>query len=233
MGDDFSYEDFQASRKKRLEKERLEAEAAAAADPELAAIRAQTLRAQDDTLESSRSAVRQLKDTVQVGEATKTKLYQQGEQLDRIEQSATRADENAQQSYESARDLHKHKGILPFSIKQMFTGKKKKREDEELKKRNKQLEKERLEAGSGLDAGTTGKTQSGGLAQKQYADEKEREIDENLDEMSSHLAILKGQAQEMNTELDRQAVTIKKTEATIDHTDYTLNSANRKIQEFM
>jgi hypothetical protein len=37
----------------------------------------------------------------------------------------------------------------------------------------------------------------------------------------------------MNAELARQNVTVKRIDATTEHTDYTLNSANRKIQEFM
>lgn len=239
MSDEFSAEAFRSSRAKRLEEERRLADEAAAADPELAAIRAQTARSQQDTLDSSRAALRQLKDTVEVGETTKGKLMQQGEQLDRIEKTAERADDNAQQSYESARDLHKHKGILPFSVKQWFTGKKKRKEDQELEERQQALDQQLLESRAATSSGarpTTGSVPPTAAAlsqQRQYADDKEREIDENLDEMSSHLAILRGQAQDMNSELDRQNVSIKRTEATVEHTDYTLNSANRKIKEFL
>lgn len=235
MDDEFSAEAFRRSRAKRLEEERRLADEAAAADPELAAIRAQTARSQQDTLESSRAAVRQLKDTVEVGETTKSKLMQQGEQLDRIEKTAERADDNAQQSYESARDLHKHKGILPFSVKQWFTGKKKRKEDKELEERQQQLDQQLLQQQSQTNAGPNDRQTTGSapLERRQYTDDKEREIDENLDEMSSHLAILKGQARDMNSELERQNVSIKRTDATVEHTDYTLNSANRKIKEFL
>lgn len=235
MEDDFSAEAFRKSRAKRLEQERLQAEEASAADPELAAIRAQTARSQQDTLESSRHAVRQLKDTVEVGEATRSKLLQQGEQLDRIEKTAERADDNAQQSYESARDLHKHKGVLPFSVKQWFTGSKKKKEDKELEARQRGLDQQLIDSQTSRNPTHPQQPQQPAqvLPQRQYADDKEREIDENLDEMSSHLAILRGQAQDMNSELERQNVSIKRTEATVEHTDYTLNSANRKIKEFL
>jgi hypothetical protein len=237
MEDEFSAEAFRKARAKRQEEERREAESAAAADPELAAIRAQTARAQQDTLESSRTATRQLKETVEVGEATKSKLKQQGEQLERIHGTAERADENAQQSYEYSRKLHKHKGILPFSVKNWFRGAKKKEQDKELKRKEKELDREAAEREAGREAaaagGVSGSPQQNVAPRREYGDEKEREIDENLDEMSSHLTTLRSQATEMNEELDKQKTMTDKTQATVGHTEYTIDSANRKIREFM
>lgn len=237
MEDEFSAESYQKARLAKEREKQAAMAAAAAADPELQAIREQTFRTQSDTVESSRNALRQLKETVQVSEATSGKLRQQGEQLERIEKTAERADENAQQSYESARDLHKYKGFLPVSVKNWFKGSKKKKEDKALSKTNKELDKElerkSMASSAASEIGSSAPSSASGPKRKEYLDEREQEIDENLDEMSSGLAALKAQAVDMNKDLDSQQVSMKRTEAYVGHTDYTLNSANRKIKEFM
>ena len=64
-------------------------------------------------------------------------------------------------------------------------------------------------------------------------DAVEDEIDQNLDEMSKGLQHLKGVGLDMQSEIKRQNVDIEHIKATTAHTDYTLNSANRKIQDFL
>lgn len=237
--EEFSADALAKQRAARAATQRKAQEAALAEDPELAAILHETKVVQKDTLASTQNSVRTIKETIIVADKTSTTLRQQGEQLDRIDEKAQQADTNATDSYQSARELHKYKGFLPISIKNVFTGGRKKDQDEKLSKTNKQLGKEETRIDQNVTSNkpnlsTSPKTDNnnrGGSGQDE--DEIEREINENLKEMSAGLDHLQMQASFMNEELQRQNVTIKRVEATTEHTDYTVNSANRKVQEFL
>jgi len=232
--DEFSADVLAKKRAEKAAESRRAQEEALRNDPELAAIVAETSQVQKDTLVSTQNSVRTIKETIVVADSTSSTLKQQGEQLDRVESKASAADANATDSYQSARELHKYKGLLPFSIKNAFTGGKKKGEDEKLTKTQKKLDKEehkleKQKAASGPSLVAPG-TPGSAIEEE---DENERAINENLDEISMGLDHLQNQASNMNQELNRQNVTIKKIDATTEHTDYTIGSANRKIQEFM
>lgn len=232
--DDFNPETLAKQRAARAAAQKAAQEEAMSKDPELAAILMETKVVQKDTLVSTQNSVRTIKETITVADKTSVTLKQQGEQLDRIDERADQADTNATESYQSARDLHKYKGLLPVSLKNAFTGGHKKREDAQLAKTTKKLDKEaaRLELASQdnkPDLARTPKSASAGPG----GDEMEQQINENLDEISAGLDHLQMQASGMQEELKRQNVTIKRVEATTAHTDYTLNSANRKVQEFL
>lgn len=237
--EEFSADALAKQRAVQAEAARRAQEAALQEDPELRAILMETKQVQKDTLTSTQNSVRTIKETIVVADKTSITLKQQGEQLDRIEDKAQAADANATDSYQSARELHKYKGFIPISLKNVFTGAKKKEEDERLAKLNKKLDKQErhLDATETSDKskliGGDGVAASGGTSMDYGGDEAEKQINENLDEISAGLDHLQAQAAGMNTELSRQNVTIKRIDATTEHTDYTLNSANRKIQEFM
>ena len=207
--------------------------AALSADPELQAILNETRQVQQDTLQSSRNAVKTLQETVVVADKTNERLQAQGEQLKRIGATAEEADEHAQEAYDKARELHKYKGFLPFSIKQGFTGGKKNSADSDYLSRQKELDRtaEKL-------AKAEAKAEKSGTAvlsatRPESGDAVEDEIDQNLDEMSRGLSHLKGVGLNMQTEIKKQNVDIEHIKATTEHTDYVVNSANRKIQDFM
>lgn len=230
--DEFNAEALAKRRAEKAAAARAAQEAAMAEDPELAAIFAETKAVQKDTLQSTQNSVRTLKETIGVADKTAATLKQQGEQLDRIEEKAEKADVNATESYKDARELHKYKGLLPVSIKNAFTGSKKKQEDERLLKANRQLDKQESRIDSGASRPSLSPLPKS--PDKEHGgDETEHQIHENLGEMSAGLDHIQAQASSMNEEIQRQNVTIKRVEATTAHTDYTLNSANRKIQEFM
>jgi hypothetical protein len=231
--DEFSADALAKQRAAKKQADRAAQEAAMQEDPELAAILAETKVVQKDTLSSTQNSVRTIKETIGVADKTSTTLKQQGEQLDRIDEKAEHADVNATESYQSARELHKYKGLLPISIKNAFTGGKKKDEDAKLAKLNKKLDKEESRIGKEAAGNQPSLASTPKTAADYGGDDTERQIDENLDEISAGLDHLQMQASSMNEELQKQNVTIKRVEATTEHTDYTLNSANRKIQEFM
>lgn len=234
--DEFNAEALAKRRAEKAAATRAAQEAAMAEDPELAAILAETKTVQKDTLQSTQNSVRTLKETITVADKTSETLKQQGEQLDRIEEKAQKADVNATESYKDARELHKYKGLLPVSLKNAFTGSKKKQEDERLQKTTRQLDKQEARIDSGASRPSLSprpKSPAKEHAKDSEYDQTERDINDNLDEMSAGLDHLQVQASSMGEEIQRQNVSVKRIDATTTHTDYTLNSANRKLQEFM
>lgn len=242
--DEFNADNFAKYKQDKLASEKAAKAAALSGDPELQAILTETRQVQQDTLQSSRNAVKTLQETVVVADRTDERLKGQGEQLKKIGATAEEADEHSQEAYDKARELHKYKGFLPFSIKQWFTGGKKKSSDSEylakqkaLDKSANKLAKEEAKAAekAAKAAEKDGKSISGVKASKPGydGDEVEEEIDQNLDEMSRGLDHLKGVGLNMQSEIKRQNVDIEHIKATTAHTDYTLNSANRKIQDFL
>lgn len=237
--DEFNADNFTKYKQDKMAGEKAAKTAALSGDPELQAILTETHQVQQDTLQSSRNAVKTLQETVVVADKTNERLQAQGEQLKRIGTTAEEADEHAQEAYDKARELHKYKGFFAFSIKQWFTGGKKKSADSEYISKQKELDKT-AEKLAKAEAKAAAKAQDGNVTNTKSAtagagagDQIEEEIDQNLDEMSRGLAHLKGVGLNMQTEIKKQNVDIEHIKATTEHTDYTINSANRKIQDFM
>lgn len=235
--EDFSLDSLKKFQTEKIEKEKKEREARLASDPELRAIEEETKQVQKDTLVSTQSSVRMIKETVAVADKTNVQLKQQGEQLEHIQETAERADTSAQESYKSAKELHKYKGFLPISIKNMFKGQEKKHQDEVLgkniKKTDKQLSKLEESRKEEQYRQIHGRNTPSPSPKRDHGDKVEQEIDDNLDEISMGLDHLKVVGSQMQEELQKQNTTIDRIQATTDHTDYTLNSANRKINEFL
>lgn len=242
--DEFNADNFAKYKQDKLAGEKAAKPAALAGDPELQAILTETRQVQQDTLQSSRNAVKTLQETVVVADRTNDKLTAQGEQLKKIGATAEEADEHAQEAYDKARELHKYKGFLPFSVRQWFTGGKKKSSDSEYLAKQKELDKTaaklvkedaKTAEKTAKAAEKDGKSLSGLKSANANAsgDAAEEEIEQNLDEMSRGLDHLKGVGLGMQSEIKRQNVDIEHIKATTAHTDYTLNSANRKIQDFL
>lgn len=230
--DEFNTENYSKYKHDRKMAEKDAKAAALANDPELQAILTETRQVQQDTVQSSRNAVKTLQETIVVADRTKTELDAQGEQLRHIGETAERADEHAQDSYDKARELHRYKGFMPFSVKQWFTGGKKKDADSEYIKQQKSLDKT-AEKLARKQAQADGAVVGDEKGSSPTGDAAEDEINQNLDEMSRGLAHLKGVGQDMQTEITQQNVDIDRIKATTEHTDYTITSANRKIQDFM
>lgn len=234
--DEFNADNFTKYKQDKLASEKAAKAAALSADPELQAILTETKQVQQDTLQSSRNAVKTLQETVVVADKTNERLQAQGEQLKRIGATAEEADEHAQEAYDKSRELHKYKGFLPFSVKQWFTGGKKKSADSEYLAKQKELDKTAAKLAK-ADSKNAAIAASAATATanpiRSSGDEVEDEIDQNLDEMSKGLSHLKGVGLNMQSEIKKQNVDIEHIKATTEHTDYTINSANRKIQDFM
>lgn len=236
MKDDDEF-DMAALKARKAQKDREAALRAAAQDPEVARILEESRQVQQETVSSSRNAARTIKETVVVAEKTSSNLKQQGEQLQRIEETAEQADMHADDAYKSARDLHKYKGFLPFSVKSFFTGGRKKAQDSELASINKKLDKQTKKITKEDEEKQRRKEAKGKEPENPresiLSDSAEREINANLDDISSGLETLRQHGTEMQREISQQRVTMGKIEARTEHTEYTLDSANRKIREFL
>lgn len=205
---------------------------AAQGDPELEAILLETQQVRKETLDSTGRSARMIKETIVVADKTNEKLTAQGEQLERISETATRADQNADESYKHAKNLHKYKGLTPWSLKNVFKGKDKKNEDRKLEQAR--LEHERASA-SGQSQAMSGQSPATSIApgpKKHYADESEAQIDQNLDDISAGLGHLKASGLSMQQKMREQENTMQYIDSTTVHTTYTLDSAGRKIKEF-
>jgi hypothetical protein len=234
--DEFNLEALSKNNAEKEARERAAIAKAAQGDKELERILLETKSVQKDTLESTKRSVKTLNETIQTADRTNEKLTAQGEQLDRIAETATRADQNADESYQHARDLRKYDGFIPVSLKNIFTGSKKKQQDRDREEAQRQYSagKNPAPADSNKAAGPTlapGTAAASG-PKKQFADETEAEIDQNLDEISKGLTHLKTTGLSMQAKMKEQEKTMQYIDATTAHTDYTINSAGHKIQKY-
>lgn len=230
-------EDFSAAAFSRAEKERKlaqEAKIAAEADPEYRAILEKTRRAQADTVDSSDNAVRTLRETRKVSESTKTELDRQGEQLKQIKESADRADSNVTQAYENTRKIDKYSHFIP--VMGLFSNSKKKKEDKALEKEQKHIDKdvERQAKAAQKDSKDLSPPNSSSAGpRREFSDDSERRIDENLDEMSLHLRALKQDATYMQTSISDQDVDIRQIQARTTHTQNVMEISDKKLQRHL
>lgn len=230
--DEFNLEALSKSKADREARDREAITKAAQGDKDLERILLETKSVQKDTLDSTKRSLKTLHETIQTADRTNEKLTAQGEQLGKIAETATRADQNADESYQHARDLRKYDGFIPVSVKNMFTGGKKKQQDKEREDAHRQYEASKGVVGGGTTAQAAPATAAASGPKKQYADETEQEIDQNLDEISKGLSHLKTTGLSMQAKMKEQEKTVQYIDATTAHTDYTINSAGHKIKKY-
>jgi hypothetical protein len=222
--------------KQQKEKKALkEAQESSSQDPELQAIIERSRQTQQETVESSDSAVRTLRETVKTSESTKTELVRQGEELKDIKGSAERADTNVTEAYENTRKIDKYSHFLPFF---KSSGKKKRKEDKIFKEEQKEIEKEakkmaqQREKTGGAAAGVAPQN-APAPNRREYTDEGEQRIDENLDEMSMHLQTLRHDATFMKQNIQEQETDIKEVKARTSHTQNVMEISDKKLQRHL
>jgi len=228
--DEFNIEALTKQKQAKDARQRAEAVKAAGGDAELESILLETQNVRKDTLNSTQRSVRILNETISVADKTNEKLAQQGEQLERISQTALRADANADESYLLAKDLHRFKGMTPWSIKNAFKGKDKKEQDRMLNEAR--AEHEKITGKKAPASSYPSSLAQGTPKRPTYANEDEQQINDNLDDISAGLAHLKTSGLRMHEQMREQDATLKLIDKTTTHTDYVINSAGRKIKEF-
>jgi hypothetical protein len=235
MDDEEFSADYYAKRQKE-QKAMKEAREAASQDPELQTIIQRSKETQYQTVESSDSAVRTLRETVKTSETTKTELVRQGEELKDIKGSAERADTSVTEAYENTRKIDKYSHFFPFF---KSSGKKKRKEDREFKEKQKEIEKAKEAAkkaqqhkGGSKDV-TSPANESAPNRGVGLADENEQRIDENLDEMSMHLHTLREDATFMQQNIQEQDTDIKEVQARTTHTQNVMEISDKKLQRHL
>jgi hypothetical protein len=193
-------------------------------------------RLQDDTLDASRRALKQVMETEEVGIQTAEKLRQQGDQLDHVYKTIKEADTNAMNSRKDAKKVRKYNNICgihfsnPFNRKYKHTEKayRQKKEDRENKVteiQRKPLEDVIMEH----ELSQMEKPRSKGPAPK---NEKDKEITDNLDHIEHVIGNLKVIANDMNEEMDAQEVKLDAIDLVGSHVETTVKEARGKIRKF-
>lgn len=233
MEDDEEFSTANFSKQEKERKALKEAKEATSQDPEYLALVERTRKVQTETVESSDNAVRTLRETRKVSETTKSELVRQGEDIKEIKGSADRADENVVEAYENTRKIDKYSRFIP--IKGFFSNKKKKKEDKALAKEQKSIEREAQKAnkiGSDYEPSTLSNSAAPD-PRREYSDDNERCIDDNLDEMSSHLQALKQDAHFMQTTIKSQDKDLRTIQATTSHTQNVMEISDKKLQKHL
>jgi len=240
MADDDFTTGLLAQRKEERERRDVEA----AEDPEIAAMKTERNRLQDESLDASSRALRLARETEQTGAQTTEKLKRQGEQLKRTEELSNEANASADASHKSSKDLKKYNGWFAFRFPR-FKKKSKKKDDEEYEKRKDEIEKDKMRikakrAGKG-DLGDDIKDDFNDENDAEYSDQvanlskrdKDKQYEENLDGIHSAVKNLKQMSLEMNDELEEQDTTLRSIDNTTAHTSETLEKTNKNIQKFV
>jgi hypothetical protein len=221
------------TKQQREKKSQAEAIEAAPQDPELSAIRERSKRVQLETVDSSENTVRMLRETVRVSDITKTELIRQGEELKDIKCSSERADSNVTEAYQNTRDIDRYSRFLPIF---WSSNKKKKKEDKALEMEQKAIEKESKRSSKQFVENSNSSPLSYGTGPsypKEYADDNEQRIDENLDEISMHLRLLRQDAMFMQQSMLEQESDIKEIQARTIHTQNVMELSDKKLQKHL
>ena len=127
--------------------------------------------------------------------------------------------------------------FFPFS--NLPVGKKRK-EDRAFKERQKEIEKDvkkaskqrEKETGVGPSAELTSPP-TAAPNRREYADENEQKIDENLDEMSLHLRTLREDATFMQKSVQEQESEIKEVQSRTTHAQNVMEISDKKLQRHL
>jgi hypothetical protein len=237
--EDFTADAFSKYRKQKVEDEkRARVESGAAPeddDEEVQVVWGQVRRVQQDSLTSTRNTLSKLRETQDIGANTLNTLYKQGDQLGKVERNIEKASENAIDAENQADDLHKYDGLIPVNFNNVFSRKKKKREQEqkaqsEAAKTSPRTARRATNLQMSADDSPAAKAVT---AAEPIEDEVEQEIDENLNEISAALSNLKDIGLSMNTELDVHKEQITHISNTADNVSTTIKSSEKKIKKFL
>ncbi|EPZ36505.1 hypothetical protein ROZALSC1DRAFT_30113 [Rozella allomycis CSF55] len=191
---------------------------------------------QSDTLRSTRNIVRTINSTKESANETLLKLEGQKEQLDNAEKNALSAKYNTSISKLEAKEVKKYSKLFNISLPKIFKRTSKEEKDiikarsdvnefginKTLEKSKKQpkhvVRKETSELQEKMEHLSSTSMFGGRLADDDF-NAKEKEIDDNLNYVSKHLAELKMMGLEMTSSLDAQSKQIDRIACKADEVD--------------
>jgi protein transport protein SEC9 len=242
--DDFSASNYLKSQREaqeRLKEEREEKEG------DLNKVKKEYNELKDTALDSTRNAVRVVKETEQTGIRTLKQLDSQGRDLERIQTRMEQVDDNAQKNYVEAKEVKRLGRIFGAGLGWFFhrnkdgvdqtyqdNRQKLKSERDALKetvqKRDEELKQRDEKNISGIQE-QGGEQMNNEIPNNNDVDEKEREIDENLDVIAEAVDSLKDIGLQISDEMDSQTITMKGIDETRKHAEMTLERADSKIRD--
>eukprot|EP00795_Rhopilema_esculentum_P013643 gene13643-4541_t len=156
----------------------------------------------DESLESTRRILRTAEETQDVGIKTLVELDEQGEKLDRIDQTLDNINTDMKEAEKNLTGLEKFCGLCICSCRR----KKNFEKTEEYKRAyGRKDDDRRSDAKGNINGGHRGEAPAqGGYIQRVTNDAREDEMDENLGQVSGIVGNLKAMAVDMGTELDKQ-----------------------------
>jgi chromosome segregation ATPase len=209
-------------------------------DPEF--LHQETKKVQQDSLDSSRRALRRLNETERMAEHSLQTMNQQSEQLNRIERRLDEAGVAAKAADAKASHLQ---SLNKLFFLPSFGGAKAKKREEEMKRQQESQEfenkyaKDRDRQWSQRQERIQGRDFS--VSRKEYyttpdgleRDDTEREIDSNVSHISSGLSRLKMMGMAMNEELDVHSQQLNRLQERTEYTKGRVDRLNSRVDKLV
>eukprot|EP00794_Sanderia_malayensis_P017430 gene17430-19174_t len=185
----------------------------------------------DESLEATKRILRTAEETQDVGIKTLVMLDEQGEKLDRIDDTLNDINEDMREAEKNLTGLEKFCGLCICSCKRRKNFEK----SEEYKKGFGPREGGGSSSKAGSNTATNGRGEvpTGGYIQKITNDAREDEMDENLGQVAGIVGNLKLMAVDMGTELDTQNVQIDKIIDKTTANESRVESANVRARDIL
>jgi hypothetical protein len=212
-------------------------------DPEF--LQQETRKVQQDSLESSRRALRRLNDTQTMAEQSLNTVNSQSEQLNRMEQRLDEAGAAAKAADAKASHL---KSLNKFFFLPTFGAGKAKKREEEFKK---QQESQEFDNKYAKERDAQWSRRNDRVKQQDFGQEKyqrrdyyttpdglerddtEKEIDSNISQISSGLSRLKTMGMAMNQELDGHSEQLNRLHSRTEYTRGRVDRLNNKVDKLV
>jgi synaptosomal-associated protein 29 len=180
---------------------------------------------ENESLESTRRALRMLNETEEVGVKTADELVMQGEQLKRVEGNLDEVDQTLKESEKAIKQINSN--FVTGYMRAIFKGDSKKsnttaKKDESMFVKT-TTPQTKTTVGSAFSSQSQSKpTQASVIT----GSDREKEMNENLDAMSSGLARLQMLSLDMGREIDSQAPSINRIQNKVDNNQAKITSQN-------
>jgi len=188
-----------------------------------------------ETVDQSLAATRRMKqmayEAEEVGNQTINNLYDQGEQLNRIENGLDKVNNNLGEAEDEMREMEKTCGCCtcPWDKRKEFSG------NESKQFRKTAGDSRRIPGSSEPIKSQPGASTNSDMKMKRVLedDAREDEMDENLDAVGNVLNSLKNQANEMNRELNAQNSQLDRIDDKMDSNINRTEAANQRAQRLL
>jgi hypothetical protein len=180
---------------------------------------------ENESLESTRRALRTINETYDIGATTAAELVRQGEQLRSIDENLDSVEQNLKNTQRNIKKMNR--GMLTGFFADLLS----KNEDAKGKKTKNKYE-EQANLNKSINNGITYTASYNKKAEHSNitGSEREKEMNDNLDEISKGLSRLTAMASEMSYEIDKQAPVIDRIGGKVDRTHLKINTQNTEMR---